>query len=274
MCTKAVILAAGLGTRMRRDEAGAALTPAQARMAAAGLKAMIPFDRPFLDYSLNSLADAGIQRVCLVIGSEHAQVRDYYSRLRCQRLGIEFAVQPAQLGTANALTYAEDFAKDDDLLVLNGDNWYPTAALRSLREWPGNAVVGFNRNALLDKSNITVDRFSAFAVIVQDAEGFLIDMIEKPDASAMRGLGASGSIHSALISMNCWRFRRSIFPACRSISPSPRGELELPDAVLHAIRELNERYLVIPSDEGVLDLSSRGDIDGVRRRLANVQVRL
>jgi glucose-1-phosphate thymidylyltransferase len=46
--TQAVILARGLGTRMRRDT-GAALDGGQANAAASGAKGMMPFARPFLD---------------------------------------------------------------------------------------------------------------------------------------------------------------------------------------------------------------------------------
>ncbi len=58
--TKAVILARGLGTRMRRDDAGAELSAEQASLADSGMKAMIPVGRPFLDYVLSGLADAGV----------------------------------------------------------------------------------------------------------------------------------------------------------------------------------------------------------------------
>ena len=74
----AVILARGLGARMRKADGGAALGEAQARAADTGLKAMIPIGRPFLDYVLSALADAGVRKVCLVIGPEHDAVRTYY----------------------------------------------------------------------------------------------------------------------------------------------------------------------------------------------------
>ena len=59
---RALVLARGLGRRMRAADADAALTPEQQRAADAGLKAMMPIDgRPFLDYVLSSLADAGMR---------------------------------------------------------------------------------------------------------------------------------------------------------------------------------------------------------------------
>jgi dTDP-glucose pyrophosphorylase len=274
MCSKTIILAAGLGSRMRRADARASLAPAQAAMAEKGLKAMISFGRPFLDFSLTNVADAGYSHVCLVIGPNHQRVREYYSGLSSERLEIEFAVQPLQLGTANALAAAVAFAGQDEVLVLNGDNYYPTEALRSLRETTGNAVVGFDRNSLIAQSNIPAERISAFSVMERDNEGFLETIIEKPSAALVDERAANISRLPLLISMNCWRFRPSIFLACLAITPSPRGEYELPDAVIYTIRELGERYRVIPSSAGVLDLSNRSDIEGIQQRLEKVRVRL
>ena len=80
--TKCVILARGLGTRMRRDDGTTTLNAEQSAAAGAGLKAMIPVGRPFLDYLLSALADAGFQHVCLVIGPEHNTVRKHYIELQ------------------------------------------------------------------------------------------------------------------------------------------------------------------------------------------------
>ena len=79
--TKAVILARGLGSRMRRADADARVDERQARVADAGMKAMIPIGRPFLDHVISGLADAGITDVCLVIGPEHDVIRAYYDSL-------------------------------------------------------------------------------------------------------------------------------------------------------------------------------------------------
>jgi dTDP-glucose pyrophosphorylase len=72
--------------------------------------------------------------------------------------------------------------------------------------------------------------------------------------------------------MNAWLLPPTIFAACRAITPSPRGELELQDAARFAMERLGERFQVIESGEGVLDLSAPGDIAGVTARLARVEV--
>jgi glucose-1-phosphate thymidylyltransferase len=74
--------------------------------------------------------------------------------------------------------------------------------------------------------------------------------------------------------MNCWRFGAEIFEAARRIPPSPRGELELTDAVQYAVDVLGVRIEVIRMSEGVLDLSCRTDVAEVGRRLAKVEVQL
>jgi glucose-1-phosphate thymidylyltransferase len=71
--------------------------------------------------------------------------------------------------------------------------------------------------------------------------------------------------------MNCWRFDASIFAACRAIPLSPRGELELPNAVRYSVRELGTPFRAVSVDAGVLDLSSRDDIADVERRLGAVE---
>ena len=89
---KALVLARGKGTRMQRADRTAAVGAAQSSVADTGLKAMIPFRRPFLDYVLSALADAGCLDICLVIGPEHGVVRDYYERTRPpERVRLTFA---------------------------------------------------------------------------------------------------------------------------------------------------------------------------------------
>lgn len=266
---KAVILARGLGTRMRKDDA-ARLDDDQRAVADTGVKALIPVGRPFLDYSLSALADAGYARVCLVIGPEHDEIRDYYTRQAApRRLDISFAVQDQPLGTADAVAAAEAFAGADDFLAINSDNYYPLEALRPLREIGGSAVALFERRSMIAGGNVAPERIKDFAVAKISADGFLEQIIEKPDDKTIRSLG-----EPVYLSMNCWRFTPVIFEACRGISPSPRGELEITDAVARAMAELGERFRAVTVRAPVLDLSYRSDVEAVGRLLAGVKVNL
>lgn len=267
--TRAVVLARGLGTRMRADDGAAVLDPAQAAAAARGAKAMMPIGRPFLDYALSALADAGCTDVCLVIGPEHTDVRDHYvRRAPPQRVRVQFAVQAEPRGTADALLAAEAFAAGDRVLMVNSDNYYPPRALAALRAVAGSGLLGFEREALVRESHIEPERVRRYALLAVRADGTLARIVEKPDAETARALG-----RDALVSMNAWVFAPVIFEACRRVTPSVRGELELQDAVRIAIDELGESFTVVRVAAGVLDLSSRGDVAAVRARLAGVDPR-
>ncbi len=270
-CTmdKIAILAAGLGSRMKRDDEAAGLHAGQAAMAATGIKALIPIDRPFLDYVLTAVADAGYRRVCLVIGPDHEELRRYYTGLSSRRLVFEFAVQRQPRGTADALMCAADFAGEEALAVINSDNLYPVSALERLRKIDGSGLVAFALDSLVRCGNIEAERASGFATVQRDSDGYLARIIEKPPST---GVGVSGDV--PLISMNCWRFEPAIFGACRSISPSSRGEYEMPDAVTYSMQHLGARYRVMVSHEAVLDLSFRRDIAPVTERLGDMEVRL
>jgi dTDP-glucose pyrophosphorylase len=260
---KAVIMARGLGTRMRKPDESAALNNDQLAAAGAGIKAMIPIGRPFLDYVLSGLADAGFSRTCLVIGPEHQIVRDYYSiQAPPKRIQINFAIQQQPLGTADAVLSAMEFAGKELFLVINSDNYYPVAVLRAMREMERAGVALFDRARLVAESNIPEDRVLKFALAKASTEGYLERILEKPSEEAMRELS-----FPVYVSMNCWIFSPVIFRACRSIRPSARGELELTDAVQYAMDALGERFKVLPFQSAVLDMSSRSDIAVVADKL-------
>ena len=262
----AVILARGLGTRMRAaGPAGSGLTSQQAAAAASGYKALMPIGgHRLIDYSLAALADAGIERAVLVVGPEHEDFRRHIDSLRLTRLTIDLAVQREPLGTADAVLSAESAVGGEPFLMVNGDNYYPRRALRDLAHHRGNALAGFDRAALVTDSNIPAERIAAFA-LVRARDGLLEDIVEKPSAQAVQGAGAH-----ALVSMNAFGFTAEIFTACRRIIPSPRGELEIVDAV----RALRGPVSVLPATGAVLDLSRREDIGEVEARLADVEVSL
>lgn len=267
---KAVILARGLGTRMRKADAESALDGEQARVADTGVKAMIPIGRPFLDYGLSALADAGVGRVVLVIGPEHDLVRDYYTRTCVPtRLSVEFAIQAEPRGTADAVASAAEAIGDSDFLVLNSDNYYPPDALRALVALDGPGLVAFGSEAMVREAGVPADRIGKLAVVRIGQGDILDDVIEKPSPEVLATFG-----DEVFVSMNCWRFDRTVLDACRRVSPSPRGELELPDAVRLSMTKMGSVFRVIRMNAGVLDLSSRGDIAEVAARLASVKVRL
>jgi dTDP-glucose pyrophosphorylase len=262
--TVAVLLARGLGTRLRA--AGAALDGAAAAVAATGVKALMPVGRPFIDYLLHDLAEAGMEEVVVVIGPEHDALRAHLAALPLTRLRVRTAVQELPRGTADAVAAAATAVAGRRFLVVNGDNRYPVAGLAALARVAGSGLVGFARAGLL-RGGIPAARLDRFAAIAS-ADGVLTRIVEKPDAAAIAALGGNPPL-----SMNCWAFTPAIFPACAAVRPSPRGELELTDAVAGLVAA-GERFAVVPSDGAVLDLSSRDDVAGLRAILEGQAVRL
>ncbi len=268
--TQAVILARGLGTRMRRAT-GAALDGDQASAAAAGAKGMMPFARPFLDYVLSVLADAGIIEAVLVIGPppEDAAIREYFAATETgRRVSIRYAVQREPRGTADALYAARDVVRAAPFLMLNSDNYYPLDACDALAAIGGAGLVAFDADTLVRESGIEAERVLRYALIDTDSNGWLRAIHEKPDADHPLAQSAE-----RWVSMNLWSFTPRIFDACARVVPSARGELELQDAVTIAMRDFGERFRVIRMSGAVLDLSSRADVAFVGQRLASIAPR-
>jgi dTDP-glucose pyrophosphorylase len=266
MTTRAVVLARGLGTRMRDPDPAVPLPDEQRRAADAGHKAMMPINgRPFLDYALGSLADAGVPEIALVVAPDHAALRAHYAAAPPVRLRLAFVVQDAASGTANAVRAAEAWTRGEAFLALNADNLYPVPALRDLAALDGPGLLAFDADDLIRSSGIPAERIRAFAAAAIDRDGYLTEIIEKPrEASAPVAPGFSRKI-----SMNCWRFDARIFDACRDVPKSPRGEYELPEAVALAMAR-GVRVKAVPARGPVLDLSRRADAADVARRLAGI----
>ncbi len=280
---KAVLLARGLGSRMMQEGPSTALgasdvtlTPDQAAAAAAGAKGLMPIastalgasgpTRPFLDYVLSALADAGVTSVCFVIAPDHNAIRSYYDGAgRPSRLAIDYAVQPAADGTARAVQCARAYADRDPFLVLNSDNLYPASVLRALAEHGGPALPAYAIDSLVHDSGFPRDRVVGFAAIEVDDRGRLTRIVEKPGSDYYDRMGSR-----ALISMNVWRFDERIFEACRDVPLSQRGEYELPEAVGLAVTR-GEVFQTFLAWGAVLDLSRRSDVAVVNARLAGVE---
>ena len=298
---KAVVLARGLGTRMRASDPDARLSDVQRAAADAGLKAMIPVNgRPFLDYVLGALADAGVAEVGLVVAPDHDEVRRHYADAPPARIDLSFVVQAEARGTADAVLAAASWTNGEPFLAMNADNLYPVAALAQLAALQEPGLLAFERDDLVRTGNIPADRVQSFAVLEVDADGYLARIVEKP---ASLDLPPEGGSHESplqdpvasafrrkeephddpvasafrrkteiLVSMNCWRFDSRIFDACGAVPRSPRGEFELPEAVALATAH-GMRFRVLRVAGPVLDLSRRADTADVERRLAGVEPR-
>jgi len=117
----AVILAGGLGTRLRT-------------IVADRPKILAPIcDKPFLSYILDQLIEVGIQYTVLCTGylgeMVQASFGDHYGTMN-----LVYSKEQEPLGTAGAIRLAEGLFKSDLMLVMNGDSYYKTD-LNKFRQW-------------------------------------------------------------------------------------------------------------------------------------------
>lgn len=281
--TLAVILARGLGTRLKAVDGAPLATPlsaAQEQAAATGAKGMMPVaGRPFLDHVLHELADGGVLDVVLVIAPDDERIRRRYDDdAPPTRLRVRYAVQDEPRGTAHALLAARpavcaalgasaDASGARHFLMCNADDLYPAQAVRDLVDLDGPGLVAFAAEALTADGAIEPERVQRFALLDIAPDGRLRDIVEKPDAQHPLMRAAD-----RWVSMNLWRFTDAIFDDCAAIAPSPRGELELADAVRRAIGR-GTRFTAVREHLAVPDLTHRRDVATLERRLAGRSVR-
>jgi NDP-sugar pyrophosphorylase family protein len=117
---KAVVLAAGLGTRMRP----LTFTKPKFLLPVAG--------KPALDHTFTLLKNAGIDQVAIVVGFGKEQIIERYGNGSKLGLKFEYLHQKELLGTANAVSMAEDFVGENHFLVMNGDTLVDQESLNAL----------------------------------------------------------------------------------------------------------------------------------------------
>ncbi len=257
---RALILAAGRGSRMSRADPAARLTTPQRRAAALGLKGLMPVaGLPLLEHAARRLEAAGMESLALVIPPSGDDLRRW---AQGRPTPIEIVEQEEPRGTADAVCRGEEFADGEPFLVVNSDNLYPTEALRTLAAATPQAVVVVERRRAIEEGWFDAARLADFALVELGGDGVVRSIVEKPGLETL--LDAPDPAYS---SVNAWRFESPIFEHCRAIGPSPRGEYELPDAVARAMAH-GEVFRVVPTTGIVADLSTRSDVARVERQLS------
>ncbi|MBI1367286.1 MAG: NTP transferase domain-containing protein [Planctomycetes bacterium] len=117
---QAVILAGGLGTRLR-----SIVSDRPKPMAAVA-------ERPLLEYQIEALRDAGIGTVVLAIGHLAQVVMDHFQDGSRLGVRIEYAIEKELLGTAGAIRNAMDKLAVGPLIAMNGDSIMPDLDYRAL----------------------------------------------------------------------------------------------------------------------------------------------
>jgi bifunctional UDP-N-acetylglucosamine pyrophosphorylase/glucosamine-1-phosphate N-acetyltransferase len=159
MSSTAIVLAAGLGMRMKSNKP-------KVLHAAAG--------RPLIDHVISNLVSAGIDAVRLIVGHGAEDVRKHLAANK----KVSFYVQKNQLGTADAVKSAEVDSLSGTILIGNGDHPLITA------EDYKSALKAFNdaRCDLMVISSVVKDPAS-FGRIVRDESGNFLRIVEEKEAS-------------------------------------------------------------------------------------------
>ncbi len=271
MSTKLIILAAGMSSRMK-NSTDLALDAELVKQAKELPKCMIPVgksQRPMLDYLLGNVVESGYTDVTIVINETDRVTRGYYANNELGGLNISFAVQAIPkgrtkpLGTAEALLNGMNAKPDwggEKFTVCNSDNLYSVNVMKLLAEdTHPNAMIDYDQVAL----GVEPERVNAFAVIKKDKDGYLADIIEKPNRSELQQVeDENGRVG---VSMNIFSFSASeILPYLISCPINPeRDEKELPTAIKNMIAHNPRSVFTIPVSEVVPDLTKMGDIQKV-----------
>lgn len=272
-----IVLAAGISSRMKQV-AGSDLPQGLQSDITNLPKAMLPFGgdrRPFLDYLVSNIWEAGHQHCILVVADVDESIRSYYAhRAIPPGCTISFVTQTIPqgrtkpLGTAEALLKAiESHGLAGHATVCNSDNLYSVDALRDLlTDNHENALIAYDRDGL----KFDEEKIRHFALVQVDRDWFVTDLVEKPTDQELALLRASGtSVH---VSMNIFRLQCSqIMPYLHSVPLHPdRNEKELPVAIRMMVKDRPRSLRAIPRAEHVVDLTRPSDIPLVQEQLRRV----
>lgn len=202
MKLKAIILSAGEGSRMRP----LTLTKPKTMLPVAG--------KPIIQYNIESLRDNGINDILLIVRYKEEIVRNYFGDGSDFGVNISYKTQKDFLGTANAISYGEDFI-DDSIIVLNGDIILDDEIIHEI-------IKKYNYLSPDTLMLLTeVEDPSAFGV-VEIENGNIKNIVEKPKRE---------EAPSNLVNAGIYIFNKDIFDKIRETEISERGEYEITDSV-------------------------------------------
>jgi glucose-1-phosphate thymidylyltransferase len=237
---KAVVLAAGKGTRLRP------LTDDKP-------KGMVEVDdKPLLTHCFEQLAELGADEFVVVVGYLKESIIEHYGD-EFEGIPITYTHQREQKGLAHALLSVEEHIDDDFMLIL-GDNIF-NANLRDVvrRQREDRADAAF----LVEE--VPWEQASRYGVCETNAYGEITDVVEKPDEP-----------NSNLVMTGFYTFSPAIFPACRLVQPSNRGEYEISEAIDLLIRS-GRTIDAIQIDGWRIDVGYPEDREEAEKRLQDAQ---
>ncbi len=250
---KALILAGGAGTRLRP-------------ITHTGAKQLVPVaNKPILFYGLEAMAEAGIVETGIIVGDTAEEVMAAVGDGSSWGLEVTYLPQAAPLGLAHCVLIARDFLGDDDFVMYLGDNLLrdgvtPFVAAFEEGRTPGLFTPDVPAAQILLAKVPDPQRFG---VAELDVAGNVVRLVEKPEVPP-----------SDLALVGVYLFDARVHDAVAAIEPSPRGELEITDAIQWLIDQgLTVRSEVVDGwwkDTGTLDAmleSNRLVLETVERRV-------
>jgi len=200
---KGVLLAGGTGTRLR---------PYSGFMP----KQLLPVNgKPCLLYGIEQMRDAGITDIAVILGDNHpGMIRAQLGDGSRYRVKVTYIIQGPARGVAHAIGLAAKYVGDEPFCVYLGDVILKDDLKPLVEEFERHDQYG--GMVLL----CPTQEPWRYGIANLDDAGNLTRLIEKPE---------DGSSNLALVGV--YFFRRAIFPVIERLQPSPRGELEITDAI-------------------------------------------
>ena len=209
---KALILAGGAGTRLRP------ITYTRA-------KQLVPVaNKPILFYGIEAMVAAGITEIGVIVGDTRDEVMTALGDGSRFGASITFIPQDEPLGLAHCVLIAREFLGDDDFVMYLGDNLMEqdlSAFVAAFGDARGGDA-GPEAQILLKQ----VPDPHRFGIASLDEHGDVVHLVEKPDDPP-----------SDLALVGVYLFTARVHDAVAAIEPSPRGELEITDAIQWLIDE-------------------------------------
>jgi UDP-N-acetylglucosamine diphosphorylase/glucosamine-1-phosphate N-acetyltransferase len=238
----AVILAAGLGKRMKSPE-----------------KPKVMFEinrRPMIDYVVELAIGVNADKIVPIVGHHREQVMEFLDK-KYSDGNIEYAIQDEQLGTGHAVMQTEDLLSDfeGDVLILSGD--VPLLKLETLQKLINEHIEKGNNATLLT----TVFKNAAgYGRIVRDENDRFLKIVEHKDASESEKLIKEINPAIYIIKKNI------LFDALDRISPeNSQGEYYLTDIFHFISRERTGTVVTVDELEvtGVNSLEQLKEMESV-----------
>jgi glucose-1-phosphate thymidylyltransferase len=170
-----------------------------------------------LFYGLEAMRTAGITEVGIVVGDTHAEIEAAVGDGSRFGLSVTYLPQEAPLGLAHAVLISEGFLGDEPFVMYLGDNL--------LKEGIAPFVEAFHASepaALILLQKVADPR--SYGIAELDGDGRVARLVEKP-----------ADPRSDLALVGVYLFTPAVFDSVRAITPSPRGELEITDAIQHMV---------------------------------------